>query len=83
MGLGPSGRTGLKDVEPKGMKEGDIVFVLSGGTMPFLLRPAGKRHIPNRGEEECYELVGDCYLHGIMDGEALKKGKQKHKVYLI
>jgi hypothetical protein len=80
MGLGPRGREGLEDVEPKGMQEGDIVFVLSGGYTPFLLRSVGMRDIPGESTHECYELVGDCYVHGIMDGEAMKA---KQEVYLV
>ncbi|KAI3320241.1 HET-domain-containing protein [Xylariaceae sp. AK1471] len=41
---------------------GDEVFVILGCDVPVLLRPTSS------GE---YEVVGDCYLHGIMDGEAL------------
>jgi hypothetical protein len=51
---------------------GDIVFVLAGGSMPFVLRSHG-----------CdYFLVGECYVHGLMDGEALdflKDGRAKGK----
>ena len=45
---------------PKVMEEGDVVCVLHGGKMPFALRPCGGGK---------YLLVGECYVHGIMDGE--------------
>jgi hypothetical protein len=35
---------------------GDQVFLLIGSHMPFVLRPAGEK----------FELVGACYVHGIM-----------------
>ena len=41
----------------------DVAAVLFGGWVPFVLRPLG-------GDE--YELVGHCYIHGIMDGEWIK-----------
>jgi hypothetical protein len=41
-------------------KAGDVIAVLTGGTMPFVLRPVGNY----------YRLVGHCYVHGIMNGEA-------------
>jgi hypothetical protein len=40
---------------------GDCIAILSGGNLPFVLRPNGG---------ESYRLVGPCYVHGIMDGEA-------------
>ncbi len=48
---------------PKVMEEGDIVCVLSGGKMPFCLRP---------WRDHQYLLVGECYVHGFMDGEAME-----------
>ena len=46
---------------PKCTTPGDQVYILIGSDMPFLLRPAGKK----------FELVGACYVHGIMYGEGL------------
>ncbi|KAE9363163.1 hypothetical protein N431DRAFT_550864 [Stipitochalara longipes BDJ] len=40
---------------------GDCIAILSGGNIPFVLRPTGDHY---------YRLVGPCYVHGIMDGEA-------------
>ena len=39
----------------------DLICVLFGGQTPFLLRPNG----------EHYTLLGPCYVHGVMDGEAM------------
>jgi hypothetical protein len=49
---------------------GDMVFVLFGGNTPFILRK-GREH---------YQLMGPCYQHGLMDGEAIagwRTGKYK------
>lgn len=43
------------------MKENDLVCVLYGGRLPFLLRP----------KSDFYHPVGECYVRGIMDGEAI------------
>ncbi|KAF2659854.1 hypothetical protein K491DRAFT_775321 [Lophiostoma macrostomum CBS 122681] len=51
MGLGPSC-----------LKESDVVVVLSGGRIPFILRP-----IEGRAE---WRFVGECYVEGVMKGEA-------------
>ena len=40
---------------------GDQVFLLIGSDIPFILRPVGNE----------FELVGACYVHGIMYGEGL------------
>ena len=47
---------------PRAAKPGDRVCVLLGSDAPFLLRPT---------EDKQYQLVGPCYTHGIMSGEAL------------
>ncbi|EAQ89489.1 predicted protein [Chaetomium globosum CBS 148.51] len=41
----------------------DVVAVLHGGSTPFLLRPGA---VPG-----VYSLVGECFVYGIMNGEAL------------
>lgn len=45
---------------------GDKVFVLIGSDVPFVLRSS------DHGED-CFFVVGDCYVHGIMDGELLSQ----------
>ncbi|KAK0117706.1 hypothetical protein ONS95_012035 [Cadophora gregata] len=46
---------------PFGTRPGDLVCILKGGIVPFLLREDG----------EYYRLVGECFMNGIMYGEAL------------
>jgi hypothetical protein len=41
---------------------GDLVCILHGCSVPVILRP----------KEEYFELVGECFIYGMMDGEALK-----------
>lgn len=41
-------------------KAGDCIAILAGVDFPFVLRPT----------EDHYRLVGPCYVHGIMRGEA-------------
>jgi hypothetical protein len=47
---------------PDGMEEGDAIAILNGLDFPLVLR-----HV-----KEGYEVVGDCYAHGIMLGEAME-----------
>lgn len=46
---------------PKNSVIGDVVAIFVGGTMPIVLRP----------HDEYYTVVGDAYVHGVMDGEAM------------
>ena len=51
---------------PWNAQPGDEVWVLYGGDVPFLLRP-----IQNAPIQHSFRFLGDCYLHGFMDGEAI------------
>jgi hypothetical protein len=50
---------------PPQAQEGDVVVILYGAEIPLLLRR-------NAGKKELYELVGEAYVHGLMDGEAAR-----------
>ncbi|KAL8748196.1 MAG: hypothetical protein Q9190_000015 [Brigantiaea leucoxantha] len=56
---------GYLGLGPQGLHKDDVVCIFSGGETPFLIRtaPAGKERI--------FEFVSECYIHGIMDGEAM------------
>lgn len=54
-------QTGYFALVPADTRKGDKLVVLKGGPMPFVLRPAGKE----------FMLLGDCYIHGAMKGEAV------------
>jgi hypothetical protein len=54
--------TGWLGLAPYGTREGDVVFVAIGADVPYVLRAC----------EDGYELVGECYVQGIMDGEAME-----------
>jgi hypothetical protein len=53
--------TGWLGLAPWGTVEGDVVFVAVGADVPYVLR----------AREDGYELVGECYVQGIMEGEAM------------
>lgn len=54
--------TGFLGLAPHGTRDGDVVAVIRGFNMPYLLRPkAGS-----------IELIGEVHVQGIMDGEALQ-----------
>ncbi|TVY33240.1 Heterokaryon incompatibility protein 6,OR allele [Lachnellula occidentalis] len=53
---------GLIALVPAGAQNGDVVCVIRGAQTPFILRPI---------EGWTCQLVGECYVHGIMDGEMM------------
>jgi hypothetical protein len=57
------GRIGLV---PDCADVGDPIFLLMGGDVPFMLRAA---------DESTWTLLGHCFVHGIMDGEAFDEQK--------
>ena len=55
-------RQGFIGLAPSRTAPKDVVCILKGATVPFILRQAGERYV----------LVGECYCHGIMYGEAMQ-----------
>ncbi|KAH8649734.1 heterokaryon incompatibility protein-domain-containing protein [Tricladium varicosporioides] len=53
---------GFLGLGPRDVKSGDVLVVFLGVDVPFVLRRQG---------DECYEVVGEAYVHGIMDGEMM------------
>lgn len=63
---------------PQVLAKGDRICVLWGGKMCFCLRPL---------DQGRFLLVGECYVHGLMNGEAVrlleKKELQEEKFVLV
>jgi hypothetical protein len=58
---------------PDTTEVGDCIAVLAGGDFPFILRPTGDH----------YCLIGPCYVHGIMSGEAFPDNLDELKWFSI
>ncbi len=56
-------QNGLVGLGPNGMQSDDLVIIFFGCHTPFVIRPDGKG---------TYRLIGEAYVHGIMDGEIVK-----------
>ncbi|KAJ4191949.1 hypothetical protein NW755_004084 [Fusarium falciforme] len=50
-------------------KVGDVIVVLHGGNVPYLLRPVKNEDGSSDG---VYEFIGECFVDGIMHGEFLQ-----------
>ena len=57
---------------PAAAQVGDKIRIFRGGQTPFVIRecigPQQKSHLQGR----LYHCIGACYLHGMMDGEAME-----------
>lgn len=60
-------REGHMGLGPRDMEPGDVVCILFGAQVPFVLRAVNNHYV----------LLGECYCHGIMEGEALRRSDQE------
>lgn len=58
---------------PPGAQADDKLCLLFGGKTLYCLRPTGDA-------ENAYRFVGECYVHGVMDGEALDMMEAGHLI---
>ncbi|KAF2181337.1 hypothetical protein K469DRAFT_589960, partial [Zopfia rhizophila CBS 207.26] len=56
---------GYMGLGPRNAREGDLICCFYGGPMLYVLRRT-------EDAEESYRIIGDCYVHGLMNGESLK-----------
>jgi hypothetical protein len=72
---------GFVGLGPDTMREGDLVCILAGGDLPFVLRPLKKGLGSETAElstiSDRYLFVGECYVEGLMKGEAIVALKSK------
>ncbi|KAI3337263.1 heterokaryon incompatibility protein-domain-containing protein [Xylariaceae sp. AK1471] len=74
-------RGGYWALGPPIMRSGDICAIIFGADVPFILRPVD-------GLTQ-YKVVGECYIYGLMDGEAVSKwedgssGYRKSKITIL
>ncbi|KAL9118904.1 MAG: hypothetical protein Q9187_004543 [Circinaria calcarea] len=63
---------GFIGLGPRSMRPGDSVCIFSGGRVPFVLREDGDQH----------RLIGESYIHGLMEGQAIHN-ETKFREFLI
>jgi Heterokaryon incompatibility protein (HET) len=78
-------RRGYMGLGVEGIASGDVVSILTGGKIPFVLRksPPGEKRHAQKAPKSPYctfktqtlvaSLIGEAYVHGIMNGEAVEK----------
>jgi hypothetical protein len=65
---------GLLGLVPDNIERGDIIVILRGGPVPYILRP--KR-------SGAYTLIDECYIYGMMHGEKLQDMDSNEQVFRI
>jgi hypothetical protein len=55
---------GYLGIGPHETEQGDLVFILLGADTPYILR--------RQGEDGTLRLIGEAYVHGVMDGETME-----------
>ncbi len=64
---------------PSEAKRQDLICILHGCSVPVVLRPQDD-HVGRA----CYQFIGECYVHGMMDGEALElEGQERQEFELV
>ncbi|KAG6032698.1 hypothetical protein E4U19_007273 [Claviceps sp. Clav32 group G5] len=61
-------REHLMGLVPLLAKNGDMIVVMHGCDVPYVLR--------RTQEQGYYQLVGEAYVHGVMNGEAMQQGAE-------
>lgn len=62
----------------KSLQVGDVVCVLAGGSVPYVIRPV------DGARENKFQFVGEAYVHGIMHGQAVpSEGAKISEIILV
>jgi hypothetical protein len=72
---------------PQSMQVGDTVWIMPGCSSPLVLRRSDKFSQPSPNSEPLHEmkqmLIGDAYVHGVMNGEAVNDDTQWENLCLV
>jgi hypothetical protein len=68
--LGLTAQSKVSCLIPKDAKVEDLVSIIQGCQIPFVLRKAP-------GQHGVYRIIGNAYVHGIMDGEAMYESEEE------
>lgn len=66
---------GYFGLAPATTQPGDLVCILLGGKVPYIVRKTVDADAPNKIADmhrTTYKFVGDAYVQGIMNGEAVQ-----------
>ncbi|KAG4430131.1 hypothetical protein IFR05_014387 [Cadophora sp. M221] len=67
---------------PSAAREGDLVVVLLGGNVPYVVRPSDKMvSTPDGKGGRQVEFIGECYLPGYMAGEGIENREDDIEIF--
>lgn len=75
-------RNGYMGIVPPLSEVGDVVSIVLGARTPLLLRRSRKVEEFQK-EGKLFELVGECYVHGMMDGEMVDEGHGVEELWIV
>ena len=81
-----STKAGYIGLCPPYTQPGDLIVIVRGLGVPIVLRTIKEAWKPPTSRDaspEKYRLVGQCYAHGLMNGEALSMGIEEKKIEII
>jgi hypothetical protein len=67
-------QNGYVGLTSPGTQAGDVVCIFFGGVAPFIIR----ENAATRDEPGTWILVGEAYVHGLMQGEGMDKAEAGH-----
>ena len=62
----------LVGLVPSTARAGDVVCILDGCSVPVVLRRTEKKELPREYQTKAWDVIGESYIHGMMDGEAMR-----------
>jgi hypothetical protein len=83
-------RKGNLGLGPNALQVEDEVYVVNGSKVPFVLRKADRSNLDRQSEDETpitpspmLRLIGDCYVHNVMDGEVCRNGRNNSIPFVL
>lgn len=77
---------GHMGLAPDWCRPGDAIAIMGGGAVPMVLRPVVEV-VGQRGDTPVFEVIGEAYVHGVMDGQAFedngRTGGDFDDIYLV
>ena len=68
---------------PAASSIGDEIAIFAGTATPFVIRRLYLTSVENPTDGVDAQLIGDAYVHEMMDGEVLKRGDSLQEIRLL
>lgn len=75
-------KNGYVGLVPLLSRPGDLICIIFGGDTPYLVRPTACTDEGVVVEELKCQLVGECYIHGMMDGEMISRAESRVRFFV-